>query len=423
MASSPKISAALAEIEQHNGDKAPLYEQLLAKIKELSSPTDAAKDLVAIVQSFFSQSLGIVATRSVLTKFVHALRGLANDDLCIEVGNRTVTILTEQASAFPDTVGTILELVASAHESNEDFVEAARALAEIPLDSSQRQLTVKQRAEIWIRIVRNYLEVGDSTSAETYINKLKNVMHQVAETETELTLHFNLSQARILDAKRDFLHAANKYHELSFSPAIAEEERIHTLSMAAKCAILAPAGPMRSRTLGKLYSDERSAQLPEYGILEKIFLDRLLSPEEVDKFAEGLQPHQLATTSDGSTVLAKAMVEHNLLAISKLYRNIDFENLGSRIGLNADKAESTTGKMIEQGRLSGTIDQIEGRVYFDHKAEGGSGRAEAHSGREIRRWDANVESLAEDVENITTALHQEFPVSYPWLPFLYALRP
>jgi COP9 signalosome complex subunit 4 len=413
MASSPEISAALAKIEQHNGDKAPLYEQLLSKIKELSSPTDAAKDLVAIVQSFFGQSLGIVATRSVLSKFVDTLRGLANDDLCIEVGNRTVSIITEQASAFPDTVGAILELVASAHESNEDFVEAARALAEIPLDSSQRQLTVKQRVGIWIRIVRNYLEVGDSTSAETYINKLKNVMHQVAETETELTLHFNLSQARILDAKRDFLHAANKYHELSFSAAIAEEERIHTLSMAAKCAILAPAGPMRSRTLGKLYSDERSAQLPEVGIMEKIFLDRLLSPEEVEKFAEGLQPHQLATTSDGSTVLAKAMVEHNLLAISKLYRNIDFENLGSRIGLNADKAESTTGRMIEQGRLSGTIDQIEGRVYFDHKAEAsserGSGRVEAHGGREIRRWDANVESVAEDVENITTALHQEFP--------------
>lgn len=408
MEPSPKVKAALAEIEQQGGDKTTSYEQLLANIRELSSPTDAAQDLVAIVQSFFSQGIGIVATRAVLGHFVDTLKGLENDDLCIQVGTRAIAILTEQHSTFPDAVGTILELIAKAHEANEDFVEAARALAEIPLDSSQRQLTVQQRAEIWIRIVRNYLEVGDSTSADMYINKLKNVMHQVESTE--LTLHFNLSQARILDAKRDFLPAANKYHELSLSPAIAEEERIHTLSMAAKCAILAPAGPLRSRTLGKLYSDERSAQLPEHGILEKIFLDRILKQDEVDKFAEGLQPHQLATTSDGSTVLAKAVVEHNLLGVSKIYSNINFDALAELLGLDVDKAESTTARMIEQGRLAGSMDQLDRWVWFD-KGEASGAKPDTLSGRQIRRWDANVESLAEEVENITVALHQEFPVS------------
>ena len=71
--------------------------------------------------------------------------------------------------------------------------------------------------------------------------------------------------------------------------------------MAVKCAILAPAGPLRSRALGRLYKDERSPQLDEFGMLEKMFLDRLLAPAEVDKFAQSLSPHQLATTSDGST--------------------------------------------------------------------------------------------------------------------------
>jgi COP9 signalosome complex subunit 4 len=409
MEPSPKVKAALAEIEQASGDKSTLYEQLLARLKELSSAATAAGDLIAVVQSFFSQSIGIVATRTILGYYVQILKGLDNGDLCIEVGTRTVAILTEQHSTFPDAVGTILELVATAHEANEDFIDAARALAEIPLDSSQRQVTVQQRAEIWIRIVRNYLEVGDSTSAATYINKLKNIMHQVESTE--LALHFNLSQARILDAKRDFLPAANKYHELSFSPAIAEEERIHTLSMAAKCAILAPAGPLRSRTLGKLYGDERAVQLPEHGILEKIFLDRILKQDEVDTFAEGLQPHQLATTSDGSTVLAKAVVEHNLLGVSRIYSNISFDALAELLGLSVDKAEATTARMIEQGRLSGSMDQLERWVWFD-KGDGVGGKPEIHSGKHVRRWDANVESLAEEVENITSALHQEFPVSF-----------
>src|SRR5687767_15336469 len=163
-----------------------------------------------------------------------------------------------------------------------------------------------------------------------------------------------------------------------------------------------------------LYKDERASQLGEYGILEKMFLDRLLAPAEVAKFAEDLLPHQLATTSDGSTVLAKAVVEHNLLGASKLYRNIRFEALGELLGLGADKAEETTARMIEQGRLVGRMDQLEGIVWFEGgEASGqkGSGRAEVIVGKEMRIWDANVQGLAEDVEQVTNALQKEFPVS------------
>ncbi|KAF4988818.1 hypothetical protein FDECE_14910 [Fusarium decemcellulare] len=412
MAPNPKVAETLSQAEAASGEKGPLYEQLLAQIKTLSSPDTAIDDLNAIVDSFFGQALGVVATRSVLSAFISTLRELKNEDMWIEVGTRTLNTIAAQpsSSSFVDAGATIRELIGTAHENNEDFLEAAKALADIPLDSSQRKITDEEKARTWIRIVRNYLEVDDSTAAEMYINKLKNIMHTVSDQD--LNLHFKLSQARIQDAKRDFLSASQRYHEISFSPAIAEEERLHTLSMAIKCAVLAPAGPMRSRTLGRLYKDERSAQLDEFGILEKMFLDRLLSPEEVDKFAEGLQPHQLATTSDGSTVLAKAVVEHNLLGASRLYSNIRFEALGSLLGLDANKAEETTARMIEQGRLVGRMDQLDGIVWFEGgeaSGEKGSGRAEIIVGKEMRRWDANVENLAEEVENITNALQKEFP--------------
>lgn len=414
MAPNPKVTEALSRAESAAGETGPLYEQLLAEIKTLSSPASATDDLNAVVDSFFGQGLGVVATRSVLNAFIATLKGLKNEDMWIEVGNRTLDILSAQpsSSSFLDAGATLRELIATAHENNEDFLDAAKTLADIPLDSSQRKITDEEKARTWVRIVRNYLEVDDSTAAEMYINKLKNIMHNVPDQD--LTLHFKLSQARIQDAKRDFLSASQRYHEISISPAISEEERLHTLSMAVKCAVLAPAGPMRSRTLGRLYKDERSVQLDEFGILEKMFLDRLLSPEEVDKFAEGLQPHQLATTSDGSTVLAKAVVEHNLLGASRLYSNIRFEALGVLLGLDADKAEETTARMIEQGRLVGRMDQLDGIVWFEGgeaSGERGSGRAEVIVGKEMRKWDANVESLAEEVENVTNALQKEFPVS------------
>ncbi|KAI1023182.1 hypothetical protein LB503_000957 [Fusarium chuoi] len=412
MAPNPKVAEAISNAESYSGEKGPLYEQLLSEIKNISSPSTATDDLNAIIDSFFNQALGVVATRTVLASFIATLRELKNEDMWIEVGNRTLNTIAAQpsSSSFVDAVATIRELIATAHESNGDFLDAAKTLADIPLDSSQRKITDEEKARTWIRIVRNYLEVDDSTAAEMYINKLKNIMHTVSDQE--LNLHFKLSQARILDAQRDFLSASQRYHEISFSPAIDEEERLHTLSMAVKCAVLAPAGPMRNRTLSRLYKDERSSQLEEFGILEKMFLDRLLSPEEVDKFAEGLQPHQLATTSDGSTVLAKAVVEHNLLGASRLYNNIRFEALGTLLGLDADKAEETTARMIEQGRLVGRMDQIDGIVYFEGgeaSGEKGSGRAEIIVGKEIRNWDANVESLAEEVENVTNALQKEFP--------------
>lgn len=411
MAPSPKVAEAIARAEGSAGEKAPLYESLLADIKTLSAPATAVDDLNAVADSFFRQALGVVSTRAVLAAFVVTLKTLQNPDLCIEVGAHTLSLLAAQPSSFSDAAADLGELVAAAHENNEDFLDAAKALAEIPLDNSQRKVGDADRAKIWIRIVRNYLEVEDSLAAEMYLNKLKNIMHTIQDPD--LTLHFKLSQARIQDAKRDFLGAAGRYHEISFSPAIAEEERLHTLSMAIKCAILAPAGPMRSRSLGRLYKDDRAPQLAEFGILEKMFLDRLLAPAEVSKFAEGLQPHQLATTSDGSTVLAKAVVEHNLLGASRLYDNIRFEALGSLLGLDADKAEQTTARMIEQGRLVGRMDQLQGVVWFEGgeaSGEKGSGHARETVGKQTRKWDANVESLAQQVEQVTNSLQKEFPV-------------
>ncbi|KAJ9137862.1 PCI domain-containing protein [Pleurostoma richardsiae] len=409
---SPKVAEALQQVSAAP-DKGPAFESLLTNIKTLSSPGAVEADLNAVVDAALAASLGIVATRGVLTALTSALGALANDDLTAAVGTRTLSLLNgspQSSSSFLDQAAALRELVAGAHEANEDFLAAARELAEIPLDSSQRRVADAEKARVWVRVVRDFLEADEPASAETYLNKLKGVIFDV--DDDALRLHFRLSQARINDAKRQFLAASQAYHDISFTAAIAEEERLHTLAMAVKCAVLAPAGPSRSRALGRLYKDERTAGLEEFGILEKMFLDRLLAPAEVDRFAQGLAPHQLATTADGSTVLARAVVEHNLLGASRLYSNIDFDSLGLLLGLDAAKAEETTARMIEQGRLVGRIDQIGRAIWFgggEASGEKGSGCAEAVFAREMRRWDANVQGLAEEVENVTNALQREMP--------------
>lgn len=270
------------------------------------------------------------------------------------------------------------------------------------------------KVRIWIRIVRLYLEEDDTTNAESFLNRVKNMPTKIQDPE--LKLHFQLSQARISDFNRRFLDASQQYLNLSLSGDIEEGDRLQALSAAIICAVLGPAGPQRSRTLSRLYKDDRSSSLDVYNILEKIFMDRLLTAGEVKAFAEKLVPHQLAVTADGSTVLGRAVIEHNLLAASRLYENIHVEELGNILGLEAsgdlsagERAEAYAARMLEQGRLKGTIDQIKGVIYFDSGIPGVGPTAEA-AGRSLRAWDAGVQNLAEEVESVAASIIDEFPV-------------
>jgi COP9 signalosome complex subunit 4 len=106
------------------------------------------------------------------------------------------------------------------------------------------------------------------------------------------------------------------------------------------CAVLAEAGPKRSRILATLYKDERSTKLPLFSMLEKSFLDRIIRKDEVSLFEKELKPHQKGRTLDGFySLLEWAVVQHNLLAASKLYNNIGFAALGGLLGITALEAE------------------------------------------------------------------------------------
>ena len=194
------------------------------------------------------------------------------------------------------------------------------------------------------------------------------------------------------------------------------------------CALLAPAGPQRSRLLGMLYKDERAPKAPSYGILTKarattldrggshggasratsaprispppqVYMDRLLTTAEVAAFADTLAPHQKALLEDGSTVLDRAVLEHNLLAASRLYNNVSFEQLGALLGIDARKAERMASRMLVEKRLEGAIDQVEGGIIF----------ATATSHDALGAFDAQVEQLCATTETLANAIVKKHP--------------
>ena len=215
------------------------------------------------------------------------------------------------------------------------------------------------------------------------------------------------------------------------------------------CAVLAPAGPNRSRVLASLCRDERTTQLPTHNILTKIFLDRILRPAEVKDFEATLRPHQLAkiaqssndrlaasraddanedaplgksgsgsgaerddpvsTRTGPSTVLDRAVLEHNLLASSKIYNNITFRGLGALLDLTPGAAETMARRMVEQGRLKASIDQVERLIVFEDSKEeddaqgkaGGLGEVDMHTedtgAPYTKKWDMQIRMTAANV--------------------------
>jgi COP9 signalosome complex subunit 4 len=115
------------------------------------------------------------------------------------------------------------------------------------------------------------------------------------------------------------LEAALKYHELS--QIVTEGERLDALKLAVTCAILAKAGPQRSRVLANLYKDDRSAKLDIFSVLEKMYLERVIRKSEVQLFKDGLAVHQMADLSDGYKVHERAIIEqYRLLDLPTLTR-------------------------------------------------------------------------------------------------------
>ncbi|NXT28052.1 CSN4 protein, partial [Syrrhaptes paradoxus] len=202
--------------------------------------------------------------------------------------------------------------------------------------------------------------------------------------------------ARVLDYRRKFIEAAQRYNELSYKSIVHETERLEALKHALHCTILASAGQQRSRMLATLFKDERCQQLAAYGILEKMYLDRIIRGNQLQEFAAMLMPHQKATTADGSSILDRAVIEHNLLSASKLYNNITFEELGALLEIPAAKAEKIASQMITEGRMNGFIDQIDGIVHFETREA-------------LPTWDKQIQSLCFQVNNLLEKISQTVP--------------
>uniref|UniRef100_A0A2A4IXY3 COP9 signalosome complex subunit 4 n=1 Tax=Heliothis virescens TaxID=7102 RepID=A0A2A4IXY3_HELVI len=369
----------LSELRNSGGlhkDQAEKYRNVLMEILK-STETELAESLKAFVEAIVNENVSLVISRQLLTD-VSTHLALLPDLVSQEVSHFALDVIQPRVISFEEQVASIRQHLADIYERNQNWKEAANVLVGIPLETGQKQYSVDYKLETYLKIARLYLEVDDPVQAEAFVNRAS--LLQAETTNEQLQIYYKVCYARVLDYRRKFIEAAQRYNELSYRNIIHEDERMTCLRNALICTVLASAGQQRSRMLATLFKDERCQQLPAYSILEKMYLDRIIRRSELHEFEALMQTHQKATchiyhsatTSDGTTILDRAVFEHNLLSASKLYNNITFEELGALLETPPAKAERIASHMISEGRMNGYIDQISSVVHFERTLREGA---------------------------------------------------
>lgn len=393
--SGTSVFQVLSGIVASTSDAAGRMDKIAELVKQLVEQHDV-RQLKDLVDCILAEESGFALfARPVLQQVAEQIEKLKNSELK-ELALHTLDRLRGRVVSFEEEDFVIRELLSEVFQAENDWSEAAKCLAAINLETGTRGRTPLQKAEKYVKIAELYLEDDDTVSADTYCSRAAMVMHEV--TDVPLQLRYRVCHARVLDSKRKFLDAASKYCDLSqqtFGGQICEGDLLQLLKCAVTCAILAPAGPQRSRILASLCKDDRIRSVEHYEILHKMFMERLIRGSEVQKFEESLLPHQKALIGDGQTVLERAVLQHNVLAASKVYKNMRLPDLGNLLEVSPEKAEKIAAKMIAEKRLDGVIDQRSGVIHF----EGGE---EQH----LQQWDRHIRNVCTQVNSVLTKVKE-----------------
>jgi len=316
-----------------------------------------------------------------------------------ELAERLVAELQKKAEDFPTQLMHATRFLSECFEADQEYKQAARTLNAFKFDGYRTvvEASAQDKMRWYVDTARFYLQADDAASASQSIKRAHAFLAEI-EKDGQTFLVFKTICARVQDAERNFLGAAREYWRLSqYYGKVPESALLDALKNAVTCAILAAAGPDRTRILSLLYADDRASQLPNFQMLERMLKERVIRAGEVEKFEKLLASHQKATDGDGNTVLSKAIMEHNMRAASKIYHNITFTELGVLLDISALKAEALARKMIEGQQMEGTIDQVEGVIEFEDRT--GS----------LLTWDQQINNTCLQVNDILDNIGKKHP--------------
>lgn len=327
-----------------------------------------------------------------------------------------------------------------------DYAEAARILSGMRMDSNQDNnnnnnnannnnnpyyKTAAEITNVHVQIAECFLACDEEmlSEADAAVTRAGNAVQGISQVDmatkhVSLILRYKTTCARVLDANRKFLQAAQRYHELSTWNAtsggggggggvqVDPDDLLALLGRAATCAILAPptSGPLRARVLQHIYMDQRLLQLngiqgfeTHASILKKMACRQILRPHELKQFEASLAEHQKAIMGDGLTIMERGVVEHNMIAVSNLYSSIHISELAYILGVSPLRAEKIATSMIMDGTIAGCLDQVQGLLEFENDALEESGQQQQHQAA-AEAWDRSITGFCLELNRVTDSI-------------------
>jgi len=340
-------------------------------------------------------------------------------EAALEVMKTTLSHLPPSVENAMDNV--LREKIFDHLVEDQQYREAASVLAgrrmEDHDEDSPYYTTPADKTDTYVKIAECFLNEDDVVEADAFVTRAGAAVEALTRKDNGeqapaeqqhigLILRYKSTYARVLDANRKFLQAASRYYDLSAigsqTDIIVADDLVEFLGRAATCAILAPSSSQRQRILGLVFKDERLSQLdsiPHFqthaSILKKMYMEQVIQRDDhLIRFEESLADHQKALMSDGLTIVQRALIEHNMVAISQLYSTIYFTALGETLNVTRERAEKIASKMILDGSLNASIDQVDGILTFGEEES------------PLVSWDGAITSFCMQLNNVTDGVRQ-----------------
>lgn len=96
-------------------------------------------------------------------------------------------------------------------------------------------------------------------------------------------------------------------------------------------------------------------------------------------------------------MLDKALIEHNIEVISKIYKNISFEELGRFLEIDPNQAESIIAQMVSENRIKASLDQINRIVEFQSESQAFQG------------FNSQILNICSNVNNLISEILKKHP--------------
>ncbi|KAL3981773.1 PCI domain family protein [Acanthocheilonema viteae] len=403
-----EIATAVGNIfideSDHKSQSARLKALLQSILSSSRTENDISCNISRIAEAVVNkETVSMVVSRQFVTDIVATLDDL-KPSLVKEVAKALLNIVQSRLISYEEQVTQLRFRLADLYEADGESGEAAKILMAIPLETGQRTYSPELKMRTYLRIAQLALDYKNSDEAESFVNRASMLFNDVSK-DNELIMMYKSLYARVLDHRKKFIEAAQRYYDLSLFQNMLISEKAQALTNAISCTVLASPGVQRSRMLTTLYKDERCSSLAAYSILQKMYFERLIRNDEVMEFEKSLSSHQRITRGDWS-LLQRAVIEHNFTAVSKIFTNISFEQLAKLLNIDCTQAEKLARQIIADGRVAGTIDQVDGIVHFTHITD-----EDAVPGKEaLAEWDQHIAGLCQDVNIVTDMIIQKHKV-------------